>query len=104
MSVVQRRQPAERSPSAGLVRFQLNKILSSEFFSRSDRLSAFLTFIVEQTLDGHGDTLKEQVIAIELYGNLQTSARPPIPSSGSMRDGYGTSSASTTRRRQTIRS
>jgi Tol biopolymer transport system component len=51
-----------------LIRSQLATILSSETFSRSDRLSAFLTFVVEQTLDGKGDTLKEQVIALELYG------------------------------------
>ena len=53
--------PQDISPS--LVRAELDRILSSEIFSRSDRLSAFLKFIVDQTLAGHGDTLKEQVIA-----------------------------------------
>lgn len=37
-------------------------------FSRSDRLTAFLTFIVEQTLDGRGVVLKEHVLAMEVYG------------------------------------
>jgi hypothetical protein len=60
-------ESASREPSVLLVRAQLTRILASELFSRSDRLSAFLKFIVEQTLNGHGATLKEHVIALELY-------------------------------------
>jgi Tol biopolymer transport system component len=63
------------------VRAELERILASEVFSRSDRLSAFLRFIVERTLDGHGDTLKEQVIASELYGkgaDFNTAADPIV--------------------------
>src|SRR4030095_13659495 len=56
------------SPLAGDVRTQLARILASEIFSRSDRLTAFLTFIVEQTLEGRGGVLKEHVLAIEVYG------------------------------------
>jgi len=37
----------------------------SELFSRSDRLTGFLRFIVEQTLEGHGGALKEQVLALD---------------------------------------
>jgi hypothetical protein len=68
MARVQTRAPADGEPPAALVRAQLARILSSEIFARSDRLSAFLTFIVEQTLNGQGDSLKEQVIATALYG------------------------------------
>jgi len=50
------------------VRAELTRILASEIFSRSDRLTAFLTYIVEQTLDGHGAALKEHVLAMEVYG------------------------------------
>jgi Tol biopolymer transport system component len=50
------------------VRAELHRILASDIFTRSERLSAFLTFIVERTLAGEGNTLKEQVIATELYG------------------------------------
>jgi Tol biopolymer transport system component len=50
------------------VRAELARILASEIFSRSDRLTAFLTYIVEQTLDGHGAALKEHVLAMEVYG------------------------------------
>jgi hypothetical protein len=47
------------------VRAELARILSSELFSRSDRLTGFLRFIVEQTLEGHGGALKEQVLALD---------------------------------------
>jgi Tol biopolymer transport system component len=50
------------------VRAQLTRILASQIFSRSDRLTAFLTFIVEQSLDGRGVELKEHVLAMEVYG------------------------------------
>src|ERR1043166_4897504 len=56
------------SPPADAVRAQLTRILASQIFSRSDRLTAFLTYIVEQTLAGHGAALKEQVLAMEVYG------------------------------------
>jgi hypothetical protein len=53
-------------PSALQVRVQLDRILASDIFTRSERLSAFLRFVVEQTLNGQG--LKEQVLGSELYG------------------------------------
>jgi len=52
----------------GAVRPQLERILASEPFRRSERLSAFLRFVTEQTIDGRGGTLKEQVLGSELYG------------------------------------
>src|SRR3954468_8783256 len=64
-----RRTPsAADPPPAALVRAELDRVLASDIFSRSDRLSSFLTFIVERTLAGEGDTLKELTIATELYG------------------------------------
>src|SRR5688572_16567968 len=51
-----------------LVRAQLDRILGSEIFSRSGHLRRFLSFIVEQTLAGQGQSLKESVIAHQLYG------------------------------------
>ena len=53
---------------ANVVRAQLARILASEIFSRSDRLTTFLTFIVEQSLDGRGVELKEHVLAMAVYG------------------------------------
>jgi len=39
-------------PSTGAVRAQLQRILDSRLFLRSERLSAFLQFVVESTLNG----------------------------------------------------
>ena len=51
-----------------MVREQLARILASDTFSRSERLSTFLRFTVEQTLEGQAAGLKEQFIACNLYG------------------------------------
>jgi len=64
-----------------LVRSELQRILDSDLFSRSERLSRFLCFVVEQTLAGLGDELKEQVLASELYGRraeFDTAADPIV--------------------------
>src|SRR5215472_13303115 len=50
------------------VRSQLQRILGSELFRRSERLSAFLRFVTEEALSGRGGVLKEQVLGSELYG------------------------------------
>ncbi|MGB2714733.1 MAG: hypothetical protein WBC51_11170 [Vicinamibacterales bacterium] len=51
-----------------VIRAQLERILASQVFSRSQHLRRFLSFIVEQSLAGQGQTLKESVLAHELYG------------------------------------
>ena len=53
--------------SAESIRTQLRKILSSSTFVRSERLARFLSFTVEQLLQGRGDQLKEFVIGIEVF-------------------------------------
>jgi Tol biopolymer transport system component len=50
------------------IRAQLERIIASEVFSRSQQLRRFLSFIVEQSLAAQGYTLKESVLAHELYG------------------------------------
>src|SRR6516165_5262724 len=59
---IRRAQIGELSPEA--VRRQLGRIVDSPVFNKSARLTAFLKFVVEQTLAGQGDNLKEQVIAL----------------------------------------
>jgi Tol biopolymer transport system component len=65
---------------APLVRAELDRILGTELFARSSRLSSFLKFIVEKTLAGEGESLKEHVIAVELYGKSTdfNTAEDPI--------------------------
>ena len=60
---------ADASPTADAVRAQLARILASDLFLRSDRLTAFLTFIVEQTLDGHGAGLKFKLFSVPGSGS-----------------------------------
>ena len=50
------------------IRAQLERILASDVFSRSQQLRRFLVFIVEQSLAGQAPSLKESVLAHELYG------------------------------------
>jgi serine/threonine-protein kinase len=47
---------------------QLDRVLGSPGFSRNQRLSQFLRFVVERHLDGKDNELKESVIAIEVFG------------------------------------
>jgi tetratricopeptide (TPR) repeat protein len=54
---------------AGAVRAELTRVLSSSVLALSPRRAELLKFLVEQTLDGHGNDLKESVIAAEIYGN-----------------------------------
>ena len=57
-----------REPPDSVVRAQLERILASDVFSRSQQLRRFLSFTVEQRLAGQGHSLKESVLAHELYG------------------------------------
>ncbi len=53
--------------SADAVRDQLERILASGGFARSERLSRFLRFAVEKKLQGEGDRLKEYLLGIEVF-------------------------------------
>ncbi len=53
-------------PSPESVRAQLDKILGSNGFAGSERLSRFLRFIVEQALEGN--QLKETLLGVEVFG------------------------------------
>lgn len=50
-----------------LVRAQLGRILSGPAFQNSKRYAAVLKFILEQTLEGEGERLKERTIGIEVF-------------------------------------
>lgn len=54
------------------VRAQLKRILDSKAFARSPRISRFLTFVVEQTLDGQESKLKEYLLGVEVFGRLDS--------------------------------
>src|SRR5262249_19291874 len=54
------------------VRLQLAKILASPEFVKADRLSRFLSFVVDQAQSGGGGQLKEYVIGVEVYGRSES--------------------------------
>jgi TolB-like protein len=47
---------------------ELERVLGSDGFARSQRLSRFLRYVVEQSLEGREGELKESVIALEVFG------------------------------------
>jgi hypothetical protein len=53
-----------------LIREQLSRILESPVFSLSTRLCRFLRFVVETSLLGQAETLKEYVIGTEVYDRM----------------------------------
>lgn len=52
---------------ASQVREQLARILASQEFGRSERLSRFLSFIVEEALEGRADRIKAYAIAVTVF-------------------------------------
>ncbi len=70
-----KRKPSERAVNAGQageppaesIRHELEKILASEAFVNSGRLSRFLRFTVEEALQGRGDQLKESFLGVEVF-------------------------------------
>jgi TolB-like protein/Flp pilus assembly protein TadD len=55
-------------PNEQAVRQQLERILGSPGFTRNERLSSFLRYVVEGHLGGKDNELKESVIAVEVFG------------------------------------
>jgi len=50
------------------VRDQLDRMLASPYFSHSKRFPNFLRFVVNHTLDGTVDNIKERTLGIEIFG------------------------------------
>ncbi len=47
---------------------QLQRLLATSFFSHSRRFPAFLRYVVEKTLAGETEQLKERTLGIEIFG------------------------------------
>lgn len=59
---------AEQTPGAAEVRDQLARILASEGFRSAQRSSALLRYLVEQTLAGRGESIKEYTVGVDALG------------------------------------
>src|SRR5260370_40573092 len=64
------------SPAAEIsgesIRASLEKILASPGFANADRLSRFIRYVVEETLNGQTDQLKESLLGIDVFGRKPT--------------------------------
>src|SRR5579863_6480216 len=59
--------PALSKCSDENVKEHLERVVASQSFEQADRLKRFLTFVVNETLSGRGDQLKEFLIGIEVF-------------------------------------
>jgi len=57
-----------QAPSTGEIREQLARILGSPVFKNSKRYAEVLRYIVEQTLAGNTEHLKERTIGVDVFG------------------------------------
>ena len=57
----------EPSHTADAVRAELERILASEPFANAGRLSRLLRYVVDRTLAGEGNQLKEYVLGLEVF-------------------------------------
>jgi hypothetical protein len=60
-------QPATQEERKA-IQAQLERILSSSVFRNSKRYASVLKYLVERTLEGAGDQIKERTIGIEVFG------------------------------------
>src|SRR5580704_7196027 len=58
--------------SAESIRAALEKILASAGFANAERLTRFLRYTVEETLNGQTDKLKESLLGIDVFGRKPT--------------------------------
>ena len=50
------------------VEAQVERLLATPFFNHSKRFPSFLRYVVEQTLAGNSENLKERMLGIEIFG------------------------------------
>ena len=62
---------AAREPTPKAVRLQLDRILQSAEFRGSDKQRKFLSFVVDETLEGRASQLKGYTVAVSVYGRRE---------------------------------
>ena len=62
------------------IRVQLARILRSRTFSNAPTLGRFLNYLVESSLDGSADRLKEYALGVEVFEQDDMFARSPSTS------------------------
>src|SRR6266851_4822549 len=54
---------------------ELEKVLSSQSFANSSQTSRLLRYVVERTLEGRADEIKENVLGVEVFGRQSFDPR-----------------------------
>jgi adenylate cyclase len=62
---------ADNKPTFEAIRAQLKKILESADFRASDKQRNFLSFVVEETLEGRASQIKGYTVAVSVYGRTE---------------------------------
>lgn len=65
-------QPGSAAGSLEAIAAALDRVLQSRAFRRSERLSRFLSFVVQESLRGRSGDLKEFTVGIEVFDKPQT--------------------------------
>src|ERR1700734_445302 len=63
------------------VRRQMERLLATAHFKNSRRYPALFRFIVEETLEGRGEFLKERLLGVQVFGrptDYDTAADPVV--------------------------
>ena len=69
-------RPDERA--AASIRAELDRVLASDAFRAAPQLSAFLSFVVERTVEGRAAELKGYTIAVEALGRPAAPRPDPV--------------------------
>ena len=62
---------AAQRPSQEAIRADLKSLLSSNIFSSATRSSRFLQYVVEETLAGKQEAIKESVLGFEVFDRVR---------------------------------
>jgi hypothetical protein len=66
-------EPARsEDPDPGAIRASLDRIAATRPFNTSPKLTSFLRYVVESTLDGRGERLKGYTIGVEALGRADS--------------------------------
>jgi adenylate cyclase len=61
----------DNKPTLEAIRAQLKKILEGDEFKASDKQKKFLSFVVDETLEGRASQIKGYTIAVSVYGRTE---------------------------------
>jgi len=64
--------PAQNESQKAAVLRALEDIRNSQAFRTSKRCKQFLSYIVERTLEGHGELLKERTLGVDIFHRRPT--------------------------------